>query len=270
MDEKTVWSIRGSEILVKKDLDFTASHDQQWQLLTSDDAPLPFAIDEYRMHDYAACPERGGLARVYDADQPEPEGWEWRPLRAAITGLPEESWRGAARAMAFLNWRRVTKFCGRCGGRNSDLSTEPARQCEVCGALTYPRVSPAILVAVIRDGKLLLARNALNTTGTWSVLAGFVEPGESFEECAQREIREEVGIEVSIEKYLGSQPWPFPDQLMLGFSASWKSGELKPDQKEIAEADWFAPDDHPPIPMKGSLSRRVIDMAFEKILAMKT
>ncbi|MBU0935241.1 MAG: NAD(+) diphosphatase [Spirochaetes bacterium] len=144
---------------------------------------------------------------------------------------------------------------------------ELALRCTGCGQLLFPRISPAILAVVVKDGKLLLARNAANKQGFWSLVAGFMEPGERFEDCVRREVREEVGIEVQVDGYLGSQPWPFPDQLMVGFSASWVSGELKPDGIEIAEALWFAPDQLPPVPRSGSLSRRLIDQACKKLSA---
>lgn len=143
---------------------------------------------------------------------------------------------------------------------------ELALRCTGCGQLLFPRISPAILAVVVKDGKLLLARNAANKQGFWSLIAGFMEPGERFEDCVRREVREEVGIEVRVDGYLGSQPWPFPDQLMIGFSASWVSGELQPDGIEIAEAGWFAADQLPPVPRSGSLSRRLIDQAC-KLLA---
>jgi len=191
-----------------------------------------------------------------------PEGWEWLPLRTVIRELPEALWAPAAKAMAFANWRSATRFCGVCGSPTRDKEDELARQCSACGQLFFPRISPAILAVVRKDGRLLLARNARSTTGFWSLIAGFVEPGETFEDCVRREVMEEVGIEVEVDGYLGSQPWPFPDQLMLGFAARWKAGELKPDGDEIAEAGWFGPTDHPPIPGQGSLSRRLIDGAL--------
>ncbi|MBU0926709.1 MAG: NAD(+) diphosphatase, partial [Spirochaetes bacterium] len=152
--------------------------------------------------------------------------------------------------------------CGRCGSPNGDKPDEIARLCPSCGALSFPRISPAVLAVVRRGGRILLARNVMHKTGMWSVLAGFVEPGETFEGCVRREVREEVSIEVRPDGYLGSQPWPFPDQLMVGFAAEWVSGELRPDGVEIAEAGWFGPDDHPPLPGPGSLSRRLIDAFF--------
>lgn len=105
----------------------------------------------------------------------------------------------------------------------------------------------------------------MNKTGMWSILAGFVEPGETLEACVRREVLEEVSVEVDVRGYSGSQPWPFPDQLMIGMQATWHAGELSPDGVEIAEAGWFGPDDHPPLPMHGSLSRALIDAAFAAI-----
>jgi NAD+ diphosphatase len=194
-----------------------------------------------------------------------PDGWEWRPFRSVIGALPEAEWITAARALAYVNWRASTKYCGRCGAPNGDKPDEIARLCPACGALSFPRISPAVLAVVRRGDRLLLARNASFKAGTWSVLAGFVEPGETLEGCVKREVREEVSIEVEPRAYLGSQPWPFPDQLMIGMTAEWVSGELAPDGVEIAEAGWFGPGDLPPLPMPGSLSRRLIDAALADI-----
>lgn len=198
----------------------------------------------------------------FPADAPAPDGYAWMPLRHAIRTMPDAGWYPAARAMSHANWRATTRYCGRCGAPNNDKPDELARCCSACGALSFPRISPAILAVVSKDGRLLLARNAMNRQGFWSLVAGFVEQGETFEDCVHREVMEEVGIKVSVDGYLGSQPWPFPDQLMLGFAAHWTSGELRPDGHEIAEAGWFGPDGLPPIPGPGSLSRRLIDGFF--------
>lgn len=207
----------------------------------------------------------GLLAQAFQPGIEAPEGWVWTPFRSVIGSTVQPSWHEAARALAVLNWRSATRYCGRCGATNGDKADEIARWCPACGAISYPRISPAVLAVVRRDDKILLARNAMNKTGMWSILAGFVEPGETFEGCVRREVLEEVSIEVEPRGYLGSQPWPFPDQLMVGFTADWISGDLKPDGVEIAEAGWFGPDDHPPLPMHGSLSRRLIEAAFADI-----
>lgn len=212
----------------------------------------------------------GPLAESFAPAVEAPVGWEWKPFRSVIGALQERDWITAARALAYVNWRASTRFCGRCGAPNGDKPDEIARLCPACGALSFPRISPAVLAVVRRGDRLLLARNASFKAGTWSVLAGFVEPGETLEGCVRREVREEVSIEVEPRAYLGSQPWPFPDQLMLGLSAEWVSGELAPDGVEIAEAGWFGPGDLPPLPMPGSLSRRLIDAALADISSAGT
>ncbi len=207
----------------------------------------------------------GPTAELFAPGVEAPAGWAWTPVRSFIASLPEAEWAGAAKALAYLNWRASTRFCGRCGSPNGDKGDEIARLCPACGALAFPRISPAVLAVVRKGDRLLLARNAMNKTGMWSILAGFVEPGETFEGCVAREVMEEVRVTVAPGNYLGSQPWPFPDQLMVGFAAEWVSGELSPDGVEIAEAGWFGPDDHPPLPGPGSLSRRLIDAFFASV-----
>ncbi|MBP7263569.1 MAG: NAD(+) diphosphatase [Spirochaetia bacterium] len=267
MAEGGVWAVRGAEILVREGGDFAARAEPGSSLLSCRGLALPEPADRYALPPYAGRPELDGMALLYPEDAPAPNGWEWRPLRAAVMALPEDAWLPAARAMAFMRWREATRYCGRCGGRNQDKADEPARVCSACGALSFPRISPAVLAVVRRGDKLLLARNAASRLGFWSLIAGFVEPGERFEDCVRREVREEVGLDIRVDGYLGSQPWPFPDQLMIGFKASWASGELAPDGVEIAEAGWFGPDDHPPLPNPGSLSRRLIDAALADIAA---
>ncbi len=264
------YAFRGAEILVPAgadlagmlEADLKASHDAGAEAVASalDSRNAALAVPFERLPFPA-----GPVAELYESGTVAPDGWEWRPFRGVIGAIPETGWRVAARALAFVNWRASTRFCGRCGSPNGDKPDEIARLCPSCGALSFPRISPAVLAVVMRGNRILLARNALNKTGMWSILAGFVEPGETFEGCVRREVLEEVSVEVEADGYLGSQPWPFPDQLMVGFLAHWKSGELKPDGVEIAEAGWFGPDDHPPLPMHGSLSRRLIDAAFARM-----
>jgi len=191
-----------------------------------------------------------------------PEGLSWLPFRTVLGSQGWEDILPACRALALANWRALSRFCGRCGSAQGDKPDETARLCPSCGLVTYPRLSPAVLALVRKDGRILLARNAAFKTGIFSVLAGFVEPGESFEDCVVREVEEEVGIRVRNVRYLGSQPWPFPDSLMVGFEADWESGELAPDGVEIAEAGWYGPGGLPPLPLPGSLSRRIIDAAL--------
>ena len=147
--------------------------------------------------------------------------------------------------------------------RNETKQDERAKRCPKCQLLSFPRLSPAIIVMVERGRKkILLARSPHFPTKMYSVLAGFVEPGETIEECVAREIKEEVGITVENIRYFASQPWPFPNSLMLGFTAEYAEGEIKVDGVEIAEAAWFSPDAMPAIPGRISISRRLIDYFF--------
>lgn len=263
-----VTAFRSAEVLVKDDFVEKglsgSGMDQEplSRLLDSSGARLPESISEQALNGDL-------LGRLFDKETEAPAGWAWVPLRSFLTILPERDWFRTSKLLAYLNWRYNSNFCGRCGSKNGDKSDEVARLCPKCGNLTFPRISPAILAVVSRGDKLLLARNAMNKMKSWSILAGFVEPGETFEGCVKREVKEEVNIEVQTDCYLGSQPWPFPDQLMLGFSAYWVSGELQPDKVEIAEAGWFGPEELPPLPGPGSLSRRLIDGFFNGSLGKK-
>ena len=133
------------------------------------------------------------------------------------------------------------------------------RRCPACAAVFYPRISPAVIVLVERGDQVLLARGAAFPGKWFSLLAGFVEPGEALEETAAREVREEVGIELAGLRYFGSQPWPFGRSLMVGFTAQYAGGELRPDGQEIAEAGWFAAHAMPPLPPRLSIARALID-----------
>lgn len=183
----------------------------------------------------------------------------WIGLRAVFTELGEELFWFAGRAAQLIAWNETHRFCGRCGVPTERLTSERATRCPRCGLMNFPRLSPAIIVAIERDGKILLARNAAFKNGFFSVLAGFVEPGEDLESAVRREVMEEVGIEIDDIRYAGSQPWPFPNSLMIGFTARWAGGEIRIDEQEIAEAAWFAPEAMPEIPASISISRRLID-----------
>lgn len=194
------------------------------------------------------------------------EGFELGPndeligLRQVWQRFGDGDFARAGGAWQYLNWHRSVRLCSGCGAPLTPSETDLGRVCPECGRTFYAPLSPAIIVAVVREGKLLLAHNAAMPAGRFSVLAGFVEPGETLEETVAREVREEVSIEVQDIRYFGSQPWPFPHSLMLGFTARWKSGELRPDSVEIDEAGWFAPEDIPEnIPDRVSISRRLID-----------
>jgi NAD+ diphosphatase len=160
-------------------------------------------------------------------------------LRELYSQLPEQIMAAAGRAFQMLEWYHGHAYCGRCGTPTELSGTEMARTCPACGALHFPRVTPAVIMLVERDGELLLARNRRFAGPFHSVLAGFVEPGETLEQAVAREVREEVGVEVTDIRYFGSQSWPFPSQLMIGFFATYRAGEIRVDGKELIEAGWF-------------------------------
>ncbi len=195
------------------------------------------------------------------AGEAGPEGTSFRALRPLLRVLPEEMFSLAGRAFQVMDWDRTHQFCGKCGRRTDPLEGERGRVCVGCGLHFFPRITPAIIVAVVRDGKILLAQSSRFPAAFYSVLAGFVEPGETLEECVRREVREEVGIEVENLRYFGSQPWPFPHSLMVGFTASFAGGDLVLEEKEIVQAGWFDAEEvlRLQIPHHGSIARRMID-----------
>lgn len=180
-------------------------------------------------------------------------------LRALSHQLSEDMFWIAGRAIQMVNFNHDHKFCGRCGSLTESLEGERAKKCSKCGHINYPRISPAIIVAVINNGKLLLAHNTNSPKDMYSVVAGFVEAGETFEECVSREVLEETGITVKNIKYFGNQPWPFPNSLMIGFTAEYASGEIQVDGKEIGHADWYSSTEMPVTPDSISIAKDLID-----------
>ncbi|MGH3148529.1 MAG: NAD(+) diphosphatase [Rubrobacter sp.] len=188
-----------------------------------------------------------------------PEGMAFRDLRGIFAAVDEDLFGVAGQAKQIVGWHATHRFCGRCGGETERAAGEMAMRCARCGMMHYPRVSPAVIVRVRRGDEVLLARSPGFPPGLHSVLAGFVEPGESIEETVRRELWEEVGIEVENLRYFGSQSWPFPNSLMIAFTADYAGGELALEPGEIEAAGWYAPDDLPPLPPKVSIARRMID-----------
>ncbi|HLH46317.1 MAG TPA: NAD(+) diphosphatase [Acidimicrobiales bacterium] len=188
-----------------------------------------------------------------------PDGARWESLMALGASLPADAWVGAGRAVQLVEWRRTTRFCGRCGAPTEVVAGERAVRCPACGLTSYPRLAPAVIVLVRRGRQALLARNARFRGRMFSALAGFVEPGETLEETVRREVAEEVGLQLGALRYFASQPWPFPHSLMVGFFAEWAAGEVAVDGVEITEAHWFGPEALPEVPPPVSIARRLID-----------
>ncbi|MEM7274913.1 MAG: NAD(+) diphosphatase [Actinomycetota bacterium] len=175
-------------------------------------------------------------------------------LRQAFDVLAEEDWLLAGRASQILTWDADHGFCGRCGAETVRHPGERARACPACDLLSFPRLTPAVITLVEReDGQALLAWGRQFPGRFFSALAGFVEPGENLEDTVAREVREESGVEVTNVRYFGSQPWPFPHSLMIGFNADYAGGELRIQESEIVEAGWFRHDELPPVP-RGRMS----------------
>ncbi len=187
-------------------------------------------------------------------------------LRALFGALPDAEFAVAQRALGIVAWDRDHRCCGRCGTPTERSAVERVRTCPACKLGVYPRMSPAVIVRVERDDTILLARNLRSPFRFHSVLAGFVELGETLEETVHREIREEVGIAISDVRYFGSQPWPFTGSIMIAFTARWASGDLVPDGTEIGEAAWFARDAIPTVPPRLSIARALIDDFVERAI----
>ncbi len=188
-----------------------------------------------------------------------PEGTEFMNLRAAYGVLDEDIYLIAGKAVQLVNWDQTHQFCGRCGRPTEYVPGERARKCPACGFMSFPRLSPATITAVLKGKQLLLTQYSSFRGNMRTIVAGFVEPGETLEECVHREVFEETGIRIKNPRYLGSQPWPFPNSLMIGFIADYESGEIKVDGVEIAAADWFDLDKLPDLPPELSIARKIID-----------
>ena len=187
-----------------------------------------------------------------------PPGWTPVPLRQAMMQFDAPLAALAGRAAQVLEWDRSHRFCGVCGTATEVRAGERARACPSCGHVVYPRITPAMMALVWRPGELLLARSPHYARGVYSALAGFVEAGESLEECVQREAAEEVGVQVADLRYYGSQSWPFPNSLMVAYTARWAGGEIVPQAGEIEDARWFPIDALPGIPPRFSISGHLI------------
>ncbi len=194
-----------------------------------------------------------------------PEGvvGELMPVRSLFNLVDAETVLLVGRAAHLLDWKRNHRHCGRCGLPTIMKDSEFVMSCEVCNLLVYPRISPAVMVLIRRDDELLLARSHRFKPGMFSALAGFVEAGETLEQCAVREVREEVGIEIANLRYFKSQPWPFPDSLMLAFFADYKGGTIRIDPTEIEDAGWFSRSALPILPDPVSIARQLIEAALK-------
>jgi NAD+ diphosphatase len=189
----------------------------------------------------------------------EVERLRFVPVRSLFGVLDDALLELVGRSLAIIEFETTHRYCGRCGAATEPAPSERARLCPRCTLRVYPRIPPAVITLVEHEGRLLLARNARFKSGVFSAVAGFVELGESLEQAAVREVREEVGVAVGDLRYFGSQPWPFGGSLMVGYFASYLGGDIVVDGSEIVEARWFELDQLPLLPPPISIARKLIE-----------
>jgi len=180
-------------------------------------------------------------------------------LRQLFGKIDDDMFILAGRAIQLIHWQQEHRFCGRCGQPMESHPQDNLNLCPACGFTSFPRLSPAVIMSVTDKDRILLGRAPHFAPGIYSTLAGFVEPGETLEEAVRREVQEEVGIRVKNVRYMGSQPWPFPHSIMIGFSAEYDSGEIDLDPEELEDARWFSIDKLPPLPSQITIARFLID-----------
>lgn len=222
------------------------------------------------MHDIIL--KNGKVALLGNDFAPSEEGAEWIGLRESWRRLGDAKWQQAARAAELEYFRQSHRFCGWCGGAMSDAS-EISVKCDSCGREIWPQLSPAMVVLVTRNGgdeALLVHAANFKHPDVHALVAGFVETGESLEQCVAREIKEETSLEVRNIRYAGSQSWPFPAQMMVGFTAEYAAGTLRLTDGELTSAGWFTRKNHPPLPSLPSLSRRIIDLWINNFQTLST
>jgi len=203
-------------------------------------------------------------------DLPVVGDFQWVGLRSQLSLVPENAFILAGRALQVAQWFYDHQYCSRCGQPTIQDPIDRAKLCSPCGMGFYPRISPCMIVLVTRGDELLLAHHGRSSRLVYSTLAGFVEAGERLEDTVHREVMEEVGIRVTNLEFFKSQPWPFPNQLMLGFFATFESGEIKVDGKEILDAKWFRYDQLPDIPSAASVAGQLINHFVQKRMVMQT
>lgn len=181
-------------------------------------------------------------------------------------GFSEPLFLLVSKAVQYGHMFQTLRFCPLCGGRNHLNHNQLAMQCGKCHTLHYPRIFPCIIVAVRKRGQILLAQHPRHRNSMYTVIAGFVEVGETLEQCVAREVKEETGIEVTNIRYFASQPWAFPSSMMMGFLADYQSGDVKPDYSELSDAQWFSLGEMPPVAPEGTIARALIDKTMADIM----
>jgi len=196
-----------------------------------------------------------------------PVGTDLVGLRNLILDSDELTSGIAGRAFQILEWERTHRYCGACGEPTVPHHADRARECKGCRQVYYPRIAPVVMALVARGREILLTRKPGYASGRYTVVAGFVEAGETLEHALMREVLEEVGVQTRAPRYFGSQPWPFPNSLVMAFSLEYESGEVRPDGAELEDARWFDIDALPELPEPVHISRHLIDDAVARARA---
>ena len=253
-DDPVVFACRGRDVLVTEELHLPAIGD-----IDSN------GFEAVRRQYLGRLDGRHCFSVELPADAKESGGLRFANLHMLHGTLDETTHALAGRAVQIVEWDRSHQFCGACAEPTIPSETDRSRSCPSCKYPLFPRLAPAMIVAVERDDEILLARSPHFPPGIMSVLAGFVEPGESAEEAVEREVFEETGILVKNVAYYSSQAWPFPNSLMLGYRAEYASGEIRVDGEEITEADWFKAREMPHFfPGRVSISQWLIHDFLER------
>lgn len=236
--------------------DVLAEPDQRMAWLTEAELPSGLSLDQ-RLRIGTA--NQSYSCYALPLDHPMNIGTlEWMPPKALFNNLQAADFDALSRALQLAHWAKEHQFCGQCGNPTTIHQSEPAQHCEPCNTLYFPRISPCIIVLITRGEHCLLAHHTRYAQTFYSTLAGFVEAGESLEQALHREIMEEVNLEVDELEYFGSQSWPFPGQLMVGYIVHYKSGQIRIDEDEISDARWFHYRDLPHTPTPVSISGQLI------------
>lgn len=258
--EKRTWFVVHPKGLV-------ARRDGDRVVLPSDEDLALLSLDAKDAHRIGSLDDTDALVLPIEGRIEPP--FELFALRALAALLEPSLFGVTGRAMHTADWLTTSRYCGRCGTKTTRLEGERAMACPSCRLHLYPRISPAIITLVRKGPLALLASNAKFPGAFYSTLAGFAEIGESLEETLIREVKEESGVTVKDVRYFGSQPWPFPNSLMIAFTAEWESGEIAIDPKELSDAKWFAADALPMIPPPLSIARQLIDAWVREVTSAR-
>lgn len=226
-------------------------------------AKVPFHEKGITIHEIADSGEIPSRAFAIDRMIEESDQFVMVGLRASYDYIEESLYKMAGKAHEILHWDRNSRYCPACGVRT--IQTTPiCKQCPQCKQEFYPVISTAIIVLIRKEDSILLV-HARNFRGNFhGLVAGFLETGESLEECVRREVMEETGITIKNITYFGSQPWPYPSGLMTGFIADYASGELRLQEEELSTGAFFTKDNLPELPRKMSIARKMIDWWLSK------